>query len=66
MEVEPHSGPVSVGAARHGIGRYTSLENAVGDVLARWERMERGRMDIVAAIEQAEDDFHAWAIYRLG
>lgn len=35
-------------------GRYRSREDVVRDVLARWEGQERQRMELVAALDEAD------------
>jgi Arc/MetJ-type ribon-helix-helix transcriptional regulator len=40
-------------------GRFTHPEEAVHDAMNRWVKMERQRMEIVAAIQDAEADIAA-------
>jgi putative addiction module CopG family antidote len=46
---------------RQGIaqGRYQSPEDAVRDAMARWEARERQRLELFAALDQAEDDLNS-------
>ena len=37
-------------------GRYSSAEEAVRDAMARWEESERARLELVAALDEAEAD----------
>jgi len=37
-------------------GRYTSAEAAVRDAMARWEERERARRELLASLDEAEDD----------
>ena len=37
-------------------GRYRSPEEAVQDALTRWENSERSRLDLLAALDEAETD----------
>jgi Arc/MetJ-type ribon-helix-helix transcriptional regulator len=41
---------------RHAIerGRLTRLEDAVQDAMALWERRERGRLELLASLDDAE------------
>jgi putative addiction module CopG family antidote len=40
-------------------GRYPSVEDAVRDALARWEESERTRLELLAALDEAEADLEA-------
>ena len=40
-------------------GRYPSVEDAVRDAMVRWEEGERARLDLLAALDQAEADLEA-------
>jgi Arc/MetJ-type ribon-helix-helix transcriptional regulator len=35
-------------------GRFQRIEDAVGEAMALWERRERTRMEILAAVDRAE------------
>ncbi len=37
-------------------GRYASVEAAVQDAMARWEEGERARLELLAALDEAEAD----------
>ena len=37
-------------------GRYPSVEDAVRDAMARWEEGERVRLELLAALDEAEAD----------
>jgi len=37
-------------------GRYPSVEDAVRDAMARWEEGERARVELLAALDEAEAD----------
>ena len=40
-------------------GRYPSVEDAVRDAMARWEEGERARLELLAALDEAEADLQA-------
>ena len=40
-------------------GRYPSVEDAVRDAMARWEEGERARLELLAALDEAEADLEA-------
>ena len=40
-------------------GRYRSAEEAVSDAMARWEEDERKRIELLAALDEAEGDILA-------
>ena len=40
-------------------GRYPSAEAAVRDAMARWEEVERARLELLAALDEAEADLEA-------
>ena len=40
-------------------GRYQTPEDAVRDAMARWEEHERSRVELLAALDEAEDDLCA-------
>jgi putative addiction module CopG family antidote len=40
-------------------GRYLSAEDAVRDAMARWEEGERARLELLAALGEAEADLEA-------
>jgi len=40
-------------------GRYASVEDAVRDAMARWEEGERARLELLAALDEAEADLEA-------
>ena len=40
-------------------GRYPSVEDAVRDAMVRWEEGERARLELLAALDQAEADLEA-------
>ena len=40
-------------------GRYHTAEEAVHDAMARWEETERSRMEMLAALDEAESDLEA-------
>jgi len=40
-------------------GRYRSVEDAVRDAMARWEEGERARLELLAALDEAEADLEA-------
>jgi putative addiction module CopG family antidote len=40
-------------------GRYPSAEAAVRDAMARWEDGERARLELLAALDEAEADLEA-------
>ena len=42
-------------------GRYSSAEEALRDVLARWEDDERARFELLAAFDEAESDLNVGA-----
>jgi putative addiction module CopG family antidote len=37
-------------------GRYATVEAAVRDAMARWEEGERARLELLAALDEAEAD----------
>ena len=40
-------------------GRYPSVEDAVRDAMVRWEEGERARLELLAALDEAEADLQA-------
>jgi putative addiction module CopG family antidote len=40
-------------------GRYPSVEDAVRDAMVRWEEGERARLELLAALDEAEADLEA-------
>ena len=40
-------------------GRYRTAEDAVRDALARWEADERARVELLAALDEAEADLES-------
>ena len=40
-------------------GRYRTAEDAIRDAMARWEQDERARLDMRAALDEAEADLEA-------
>jgi Arc/MetJ-type ribon-helix-helix transcriptional regulator len=40
-------------------GRYQTAEDAVREAMARWEESERARIEILAALDEAESDLEA-------
>jgi putative addiction module CopG family antidote len=40
-------------------GRYATAEAAVRAAMARWEESERARFELLAALDEAEDDLKA-------
>jgi putative addiction module CopG family antidote len=40
-------------------GRYPNAEAAVRDAMARWEEGERARLELLAALDEAEADLEA-------
>jgi len=40
-------------------GRYSSVEDAVRDAMSRWEEGERARLELLAALDEAEADLEA-------
>ena len=40
-------------------GRYHTAEDAVHDAMARWEESERARIEMLAALDEAESDLEA-------
>jgi putative addiction module CopG family antidote len=40
-------------------GRYPSAADAVRDAIARWEEGERARLELLAALDEAEADLEA-------
>ena len=40
-------------------GRYATVEAAVRDAMARWEEGERARLELLAALDEAEADLEA-------
>jgi putative addiction module CopG family antidote len=58
MEVHFVPGPDQEAFIRRGIatGRYRSAEDAVRDAMARWEEGERARLELLAALDEAERD----------
>lgn len=40
-------------------GRYQTAEDAVYDAMARWEKSERSRIEMLAALDEAESDLQA-------
>lgn len=40
-------------------GRYRTAEDAIGDALGKWERNERNRADLLAALDEAEADLES-------
>jgi putative addiction module CopG family antidote len=59
--MEIHLSPDQEAFIRQAIasGRYQSVDDAVRDALARWEENERTRMELMAALDQAESDLEA-------
>ena len=59
--MEIHLSPDQEAFIRQAIasGRYQSADDAVRDALARWEENERTRMELMAALDQAEADLEA-------
>lgn len=47
-------------------GRYRNAEDAVRDAMTRWEADERTRMELMAALEQAEADLEQGAYTEYG
>ena len=42
-------------------GRYRTADEAIGEALALWESRERNRMEILAALDEAEADLASGA-----
>jgi len=40
-------------------GRYPSVEDAVREAMVRWEEGERARLELLAALDEAEADLEA-------
>jgi putative addiction module CopG family antidote len=40
-------------------GRYRTPEDALRDAMARWEQSERARIELLAALDEAEADVEA-------
>jgi len=40
-------------------GRYRTAEDAIGDALGKWERDERNRAELLAALDEAESDLES-------
>jgi putative addiction module CopG family antidote len=59
--MEIHLSPDQEAFIRQAIasGRYQSADDAVRDALTRWEENERTRMELIAALDQAEADLEA-------
>jgi putative addiction module CopG family antidote len=61
MEVHFKPNPDQEAFIRQAIasGRYRSAEDAVSDAMTRWENRERGRVELLAALEEGEADLEA-------
>ena len=40
-------------------GRYRTAEDAIGDALRKWERDERNRVELLAALDEGEADLES-------
>ena len=59
--MELHLTPDQEAFVQQGIasGRYRNAEDAVREALARWEDLERSRVELLACVDEAEADIGA-------